>query len=191
MTPGRPRSEQARSAALAAALRLVQRDGYPAVTIKAIAAEAGIGRQTVYRWWPTKADVLLDAVADAAADQAEPAASADASGDLRAMLRATFALTGVAGPVIAGLMAEATHDSAFAARLQGRLLAPRRAVLRAILVRGQRAGQFGQGVSPDLAVDLVFGTMWYRVLSGHAPVDQRLADELSTAVVSLLNRSAD
>jgi AcrR family transcriptional regulator len=183
---GRPRSEHARSAALAAAVALVERDGYPAVTVKGIAEAAGIGRQTVYRWWPTKADVLLEAVIEISAEHAEPDPTGDAVADLRTMLRATFALTGRAGPVIAGLMAEATHDRAFAERLQERLLARRRAVLRAILAAGQHAGQLGHGIPLDLAVDLVFGTMWYRVLSGHAPVDQHLADQLSTTVSTLL-----
>ena len=60
--------------------------------------------------------------------------------------------------------------------------------MREILAAGQQAGTFGHGASLELVVDLVWGTMWYRILSGHAPVDERLAEELADAVVRLLGR---
>lgn len=183
--PGRPRSEQARAAVLAAALHLVARDGYPAVTVKGIAAEAGVGRQTVYRWWPTKADVVLEAVVDLAARAASPEASDDAVDDIHRALRANFALR-IGQPAISGLMAEATHDREFAVRLQEQLLAPRRRFLRDLLTSGQARGQLGTGTDVDLVVDVVFGVMWYRVLSGHAPVDMALADQLADTVGTLL-----
>ena len=174
-TLGRPRSEQARRAVLDAALRLVDRDGYGSVTIKGIAEEAGVGRQTVYRWWTSKAAILLEAVAEQ---------------DLRTLLRLTYALTQTAGPVIAGLMADATHDPEFLGVLQDGLLAPRRKVVRDILERGQRSGQFGADTDLALVTDLVWGTMWYRIQSKHAPVDAALADDLTKAVVRLLGPAA-
>jgi AcrR family transcriptional regulator len=183
--PGRPRSAEVRTTVLAAALGLVERDGYPAVTMKAIAEAAGVGRQTVYRWWPTKADVVLEALVDLAERRSRPARTGRAVADLCATLRATFAQVG-ARPAMTGLMAEATHDRGFAARLQAQLLAPRRAVVREILAAGQASGQLGAGVGLDLATDIVFGVMWYRVLSGHAPVDQGLADDLTATVTRLL-----
>lgn len=182
---GRPRSEQAKDAVLAAALQLVARDGYPDVTIKAIATAAGVGRQTVYRWWPTKADVVLDAVVDLATRISTPAPTGDALDDVRRTLHATFT-TEQARRAIIGLMAEATHDEAFAQRFQLLLLAPRRAVVRDLLRTGQRAGQVGDGYDIDLAVDIVFGVMWYRVLSGHAPVNVALADQLTDTLGRLL-----
>lgn len=183
--PGRPRSERARSAVLDAALRLVARDGYPAATIKDIAAEAGVGRQTVYRWWQTKADILLEAVVELSIRETEPPTTGDAVADLRAILHATFAQRG-ALPTITGLMAESTHDPEFADRLQERLLARRRRIVRAILAAGQESGQLGTGIDLDLAVDIVFGVMWYRALSGHAVIDGHLADELTDTVTRLM-----
>ncbi|HVV18142.1 MAG TPA: TetR/AcrR family transcriptional regulator [Pseudonocardiaceae bacterium] len=182
---GRPRSEHAREAILGATLRLVARDGYPAVTIKGIAAAAGVGRQTVYRWWPTKADVVLDAVVDLAARTSQPEPHGEALADVRRTLRATFSQQ-IAGPAITGLMAEATHDPEFAGKFQRLLLAPRRKVVRDLIVAGQERGQLGSGYDIDLAVDLVFGIMWYRVLSGHAPVDPALADQLTDTLARLL-----
>lgn len=186
-TPGRPRSEQARRAVLDAALRLARRDGYTAVTIKGIAEEAGVGRQTVYRWWTSKAAILLEAVGELARDAARPEPTGDAERDLRRLLRATFDLTRDAGPVVASLMADATHDPEFLDLLQQGLLAPRRKVVHDILEHGQRTGQLGEGFDLALVTDMIWGTMWYRIQSRHAPVDARLADDLTDAVVHLLS----
>ncbi|HEY3867319.1 MAG TPA: TetR/AcrR family transcriptional regulator [Actinocrinis sp.] len=184
---GRPRSEEAHRAILDAALRLTADEGYQAVTIKGIAEAAGVGRQTIYRWWPTKGAIVLEAVRSIARQAAEPEPTGDAVADLRALLRATFALnSSVAGPAISGLMAESTGDPRFAALLQEQLLAPRRAVVRGILERGQEAGQLGRATGLDLVVDTVWGTMWYRTLSKHRPVDAALADDVTEAVVRML-----
>ena len=184
--PGRPRSEPARRAVLDAALRLVRRDGYPAVTIKGIAEEAGVGRQTVYRWWDSKAAILLEAIIDFALPIVMPEQTADPVHDLRETLRGSFRLSPVAGPIISGLMADATHDSAVMDQLQTELLAKRRATVRELLERAQRDGLVGKGADLDLVTDMVWGTMWYRVLSRHAPVDEALADEVTEAVLRLL-----
>lgn len=188
---GRPRSEQARRAILDTAVRLTMCDGYQAVTIKGIAEEAGVGRQTIYRWWTTKAALVLEAVGELAERAGRPALTGNAEHDLRALLRASFQLAPTAGPAISGMMADAQRDPEFGEVLQEGLLAPRRSIVREILAAGQRNGQFGGAVSLDLAVDLVWGTMWYRVLSGHAPVDERLAEELSDAIVRLLGRPGE
>ncbi len=187
-TLGRPRSEESRRAILDTTLRLTVRDGYQALTIKAVAQEAGVGRQTIYRWWPTKAALVLEAIRELAERAARPEPTGDAVHDLRALLRASFRLAPSVGSAISGMMAEAQHDPEFAEVLQQGLLAPRREIVRAILADGQRAGQLGRDTSLDLAVDLVWGTMWYRTLSRHAPVDERLAEELSEAVFRLLGR---
>jgi AcrR family transcriptional regulator len=183
---GRPRSEPARRAVLDAALRLVGRDGYQAVTIKGIAEEAGVGRQTVYRWWSSKAAILLEAVIDLARPIAQPEPTGDPVRDLRQILRGSFRLSPVAGPIISGLMADATNDPEFLDQLQSELLARRRALIRTTLERAQRDGLAGDGADLDLVTDMIWGTMWYRVLSRHAPVDEALADELTAAVVRLL-----
>jgi AcrR family transcriptional regulator len=185
-TLGRPRSEPARRAVLDAALRLVARDGYRAVTIKGIAEEAGVGRQTVYRWWTSKGAILLEAIIELARPMAQPEPTEDAVHDLRQVLRGSFRLSPVAGPIISGLMADATHDPEFLEQLQTDLLARRRALVTSTLERGQRTGQLGKGADLALVTDMIWGTMWYRILSRHAPVDEALADELTEAIVALL-----
>src|SRR5260221_14491515 len=90
--PGRKRSEESRRAILVAALALFSERGYGAVSIEGIAARAGVGKQTIYRWWPSKADVLLEA----AAEKADLHVRLDDHGsyvaDLRAFLADSFAL---------------------------------------------------------------------------------------------------
>src|SRR4029453_6092859 len=100
VTRGRPRDEDARRAVLDAALRLCGRDGYDALTVKGIAGAAGVGRQTVYRWWPAKSAVLMEALRDLTARVADRVAvSGDALDDVRLVLRLTFrALREVSGP---------------------------------------------------------------------------------------------
>lgn len=190
VTRGRPRSEDARRAILRAALELCARDGYADVTMKGIATEAGVGRQTVYRWWPTKADVLMEALRDMASQYLESVVlSGEALADVRLVLGLTFhTLRDVTGPAITGLMADAQHDPKLSDRLQSTVIEPRRRMLHDILVGGIERGELLDSVDPALVVDLLFGTMWYRLLSHHAPVDDQLADELTDVVVRLIGR---
>lgn len=188
---GRPRSETARRAVLDAALQLCQRDGFQGLTIKAIAETAGVGRQTVYRWWPTKEAVLLDALRDVGLRESRRLApdSGDTLLDVENLLATTFALTQqLTGKAIVGLMAEAQHDPGLSARLQGTVIGPRRQALREILARGVERGDLSDAEVPlDLAVDFAFGTMWYRLLSRHAPVDADLAGQLTAALRRMLS----
>ena len=186
-TRGRPRSEQARLSVLEAALRLCLRDGYTDVTIKGIADEAGVGRQTVYRWWPTKGEVLLEALTDLAARRTtDDAPTGDVLADLARFLRATFELAdGVVGRAMVGVMAEAQENPELARRLST-LIDVRRQALRALLANGVAAGRFRELVPLDLVVDLVFGAMWYRMLNRHGPIDDALAESLVDVVRRLL-----
>lgn len=187
-TRGRPRSEEARQSVLEAALRLCHEHGYSNLTMKGIADAAGVGRQTVYRWWPAKSDVLFEALAELIADRVriEPD-TGDALADLREHLRVTFDAQQLAAPPLVGLMAEAQRDERVAAQLQSQILAPRRAVLRDVLQRGVDRGQLSPSTDLGLVVELIFGTMWYRLLSRHAPVDPTLADQLTTIARHLLS----
>ncbi|OIV35685.1 TetR family transcriptional regulator [Mangrovactinospora gilvigrisea] len=188
---GRPRSQEARRAVLDAALRLCQEDGYQELTIKGIADTAGVGRQTVYRWWHTKADILVEALVDLRRrfpDGLFPD-TGDTLRDVETLLESTFALTrSSTGRAITGLMADAQSDGRLSAVLREEVIGPRRAHLRGILERGVERGELAQQppVSLDLAVDFAFGTMWYRLLDRHGPVDEALAAEITAGLSKLL-----
>jgi hypothetical protein len=107
--------------------------------------------------------------------------------DVHTILQATFRLLrDVTGKAISGLMADAQHDAALSERLQSTVIGPRRDALRKVLEDGVADGRLTRDVDPGLVVDLVFGTMWYRLLSRHAPVDDQLATDLVDTVGRLL-----
>jgi AcrR family transcriptional regulator len=188
---GRPRSEEAKRAILDTALRLCERDGYQQVTIKAIADDAGVGRQTVYRWWPDKAQVLLDALIGLRERELPRRVweTDDPLRDVRNLLEVTFALTQeITGKALVGLLAEAQDDPGLSRRLQETVIGPRRDALRDILRRGVDMGALTETVPLPLVVDFAFGTMWYRLLHRHAPVDAELAREITDAIALMLAR---
>jgi AcrR family transcriptional regulator len=182
-TPGRPRSESARRAILDAAKTLAVRDGYTAVTIKGIADAAGVGRQTVYRWWPTRGAVLLEALAEVGAAHVLPPPTGDPRADLRRFLDDTFALAAEApvANVLLGLTADAVADPELSAARRG-YIAGRRALLREAL---ERCGE-DWPVPVDTLVDMVFGAMWYRLMNEHAPVGPALTEELLAAMDAMV-----
>ncbi|NKY27855.1 TetR/AcrR family transcriptional regulator [Nocardia gamkensis] len=191
-TRGRPRSEDTRRAILRAALELSARDGYQDLTIKAIADAAGAGRQTVYRWWPDKASVLMEALVGLAEENPAllgHAESADVLAEVESLLTATYELAReLTGQALVGLMADAQRDPVLSKRLQETVIGPRRATLRTLLRRGVDNGEFTEVVPLDLVVDFAFGAMWYRLLSRHAPVDGALAREVTAGVAAMLGR---
>src|SRR5438067_3025385 len=144
-SPGRPRSEEVRRAVLTAAVRLVEHDGYGAVTMEGIARSAGVSKQTVYRWWPAKADIVLEALNEGA----ETVAPADFTGSLEPDLR-TFvrrSVTGATGrtrPLLSALMADAQLDPDFAESFRHGFLARRRKVLRGLLEDARERGELAE-----------------------------------------------
>jgi AcrR family transcriptional regulator len=179
--PGRKRSEEARRAILAAALELTAESGYAALTIEGIAARSGTGKQTIYRWWPSKDDVLLEAGAAKAELHVPVADQGSFRADLRAFLAASFALGGKPplSDLLRALMARAQIDEAFGERFRASFLRRRRDSLAVILERARERGELPAGVSPGTVTDVVFGVIWYRLLATREPLDERLADELA------------
>jgi AcrR family transcriptional regulator len=184
--PGRPRSEEARQRILAAALAELEEKGYAALTTEGIAARAGVGKQTIYRWWKSKADVVLDGLPDLAAHRIPVPDEGSLGADLERFLVDTFAERGQR-PVLVGLMAQALLDPAFAAQFRDRFLFSRRAVLRGILTRARDRGEIPDGTDSDtgieLLIDVVYGVLWYRLLLDHAPLDEESGRRLAALVV--------
>jgi AcrR family transcriptional regulator len=153
--PGRPRSDDAKRAILEAAFTLTHERGYENVTAQMIAEAAGAGKQTLYRWWDSKAAIVLDALAEhGRVDIDAQQQRAIEHGDLEAFLITTFrALTRV-GPTLRHLMAEAQRDSVLRAALLERLIEPRRQTLRKLLavrITGSRHGGVRRALVPHAA----------------------------------------
>jgi AcrR family transcriptional regulator len=178
--PGRKRSEESRQAILAAAAELTAEIGYAGLTIEGIAARSGAGKQTIYRWWPSKADVLLDALATKA-DLHIPIPDEGAyEADLRAFLAATFALGSRPQVVelLRALMAEAQINAPFGERFRAGFLQRRRDALGVLVDRASTRGDLPPDPRAGTIADIVFGVIWYRVLARREPVDDGLVEEL-------------
>lgn len=163
-----------------AAENLLVECGYASVTIDGIAARAGVGKQTIYRWWPTKADVILEVTAgrDEFAVPVEDLGSY--AKDLRMFLTRAFTMaSGVhTAELLRGLMVESQLRADFGERFRTTFLEPRRDAFAEIVLRAGARGDPPQGLSPDTASDIVFGTLWYRLLTARQEVSMELIDDL-------------
>ncbi|MFE2352093.1 TetR/AcrR family transcriptional regulator [Kitasatospora cineracea] len=181
---GRRRSEESRRAILSAAYELLAESGYARLTVEGIAARAGTGKQTLYRWWPGRADVLLEAVTAYARQHIPLPDTGDHAADLHAFLAATFAAaTPPTTDALRALMAEAQIDPAFGERFHDTLLRPRREALGTLLARAHAAGALAPHLTPATAAELAFGLLWYRLLATHEPLDEQLATLLTRTLL--------
>jgi len=184
---GRPRSEEAHDAILNAARDLLNEKGGSAPTIEAIARRAGVGKPTIYRRWPSAADIVLEALLRQAETDIPVPAEASTREMFRGFLRRSMiAAAGPDGAHLRFLLAHAQMDDGFRERFRDRFTAKRRATLMSILTRPAERGETRPRINPDAAADIVFGVMWYRLLVGHAPLDEALADELTDLVMDLI-----
>lgn len=173
------RSEDARRAVLEAADDLLVEKGFAGVTVEGIAAAAGVSKQTIYRWWNTKTDVLLDTFLDDAAELAS-ADRGDLAEDLRTHLRrlARFLGREDAGAVFRALIGHAQHDAAFALTLRTRYLDEQRRRDRLPLDRAVSRGELPPDFDVPAAVDRLVGPLYHRVLITGDPVDDAFVDSV-------------
>jgi AcrR family transcriptional regulator len=173
---GRPRSQQAHRAILTAAAELLLARGLSAVSMDAVAERAGVSKATIYRWWPTKETLALDALyTEWATARPSPRDTGSLRGDLLSLLRPWAKLAGSRpyGRVIAALLTEAHSDPVFAEEYRNRVVGPRRDQARAIFSRAVERGEIPQEIKVDVALDLLFGALYHRLLHGHAPLTDR------------------
>ncbi|MFC9338477.1 TetR/AcrR family transcriptional regulator [Streptomyces sp. NPDC057020] len=183
------RSERSRRAIFDAALALVSEAGYAKTTIEGIAARAGVGKQTIYRWWPSKAAVLLDAFLDLAS-RANEALGGDAdseipdtgdlAADLRYVLRAT--VDEMNDPAFdaptRALAAEGIVDPELGARFTEALLEPQLQYYVRRIEAAQAAGDVDPGIDPRIALELLVGPLHHRWLHRTLPLTHAYADSL-------------
>jgi AcrR family transcriptional regulator len=178
------RDENARVAVLHAADDLLVERGFAGVTIEGIAARAGVAKQTIYRWWPSKVDILLDTLIDDASHQLTIPDTSSAVESTRRYLRSLtrFLTKEPAGKVLLALIGEAQHDPETARIFHQRYLDPRRQSERAMLKRGVTSGELSTALDIDAALDALCGPILYRALTGaripRTFIDTLIADNL-------------
>ena len=184
MTPPNPnrRNDASRRAIVTAALDLVGEVGYGKLSIEGIAARAGVGKQTIYRWWPSKAAVLFDAVLALAEGAEGETADLPDTGDLEADLKRVFraTLNELDDPrydaAMRALATEIPRDPALAADYAERLDKPLTRVKRDRLRRAQAAGQVAADLDLDIAVEMLWGPLRTRWLQRDGPLTPAFSD---------------
>jgi AcrR family transcriptional regulator len=174
------RSESARRAILHAADDLLVELGFAGVTVEGIAARAGVGKQTIYRWWRSKVEVLLDCLLEDTAEELPLPDTGHVDKDLRLRLRqiSMFLTRSDAGQVLRALVGEAQHDEAMASAFRTRYLRVSRDRDRSILERGVERGELPAGLDLNAVLDQLVGPVYYRVLVTGERVDQRFTEDL-------------
>ncbi len=170
---------------LSAAGKILSEQGYAGLTMERVASLSGIAKTTLYRRWPTKADLCKHLYLDAAERLVPDPDTGNVADDLKRIARAVVQLQArtVAGEAFIGLITEAhahpeTHNSfvEFAER--------RREITRKVLKRGMDRGQLRRGVDIDLVIDALGGAVTFRLLQGHAPLNGKFANDIVNLVLS-------
>ncbi|WP_405899314.1 TetR/AcrR family transcriptional regulator [Streptomyces sp. NBC_00727] len=158
------RSESSRRATLDAALDLCTERGYGRVTIEAIAARAGVSKKTIYRWWPSKSAVLLEAFTEMLVSATPFVDTGDIARDMRTHLTGAVNVLAVPpyGPAYAGILSELHHDDQLAETVRTQLIEPRFNEAVGRLRSAQEQGQIPPDADLDLAVEMLYGPLYYR-----------------------------
>ena len=190
-SPGRPRSERARLAILDAAADLLAESGLSGTTIEAIAARAGVSKVTIYRWWPNRGAVAVDAFFHRHEATIQFGDSGDVAQDLIEQVEALIgAFRGGPGRIVAELIGAAQSDPTLAAGVRDRWVIPRRAATKAVFQRAVERGQMRAGLDPDVVLDQIYGAVYFRVMIGHQALRETLAQELVDNILEGVRPSA-
>jgi AcrR family transcriptional regulator len=182
MSPAAPdparRNERSRQAILAAAVALIGELGYEQVSIEAIARRAGVGKQTIYRWWPSKGAVLLEALDDRLATVVDFPDTGDIVEDLRTQMKGVTELLGSTqvGPLYQGLIAAAQGDSALSRAHIEQVIAPATVAGRERLARAQERGEMRADADIQALIDMLYGAIYYRLLLHTRPLEPQQID---------------
>jgi AcrR family transcriptional regulator len=189
--PGRPRDEEVRRRILNSAAQLLEDRCFEEITVDSIAEASGAGKATIYRWWPNKAAVLIEAFRERIARELPFPDSGDFRQDVRQMLRnfTEIIYKGRRGKVFRSFIAGAQADPEIAKAYREIWIAPRRAEARKLFERHIAQGVADGGLDPDLAVEMVFSPLYYRLLTGWGEITPEYLDSLvDTALRGYLAR---
>lgn len=176
---GRPRSAKVHRAILETALRQVAAVGFRAVSVESIAAEAGVGKPTIYRRWPNKAAVVMDAFLMKLEPGTVFPAKERAIDSLRLqMLSQVKAFRGDFGGLIKALLGEAQFDPEMADAFRERWIMPRRRKLRTVIEEAMRQGDLRKDIDPELALDMLYAPIYYRLQIGSGPLSDSFVNGL-------------
>lgn len=181
---GRPRSEASKIAILNATIDLLEETGYSALTIESIAAHAGVGKATIYRWWSNKAFLVLDAFFMTT----EPHLYFLEKTSIRENFRQQLydlakVLNGMLGRTVVALVAESGEDSEIAQAFYTYFLVPRRKDAKLVLERAINQGEIQNTINLDVVLDMLYGPVYFRILIYKKKLDAKFIDTLVNLVM--------
>jgi AcrR family transcriptional regulator len=186
---GRPRSEERRDAVLKAAMELMQEDDLRRASIDRISARSGVSTATIYKWWPNRTAVAIDAFLHQMMADAPVPDTGSAAEDFRLALRGVMRFhSSPLGAIYAQLVGESQFYPTERERLRTHLVNVRRAALRKIWDRGVARGELDPNVDPEVALGLIFGAAMYRRATGHGGLTPVDADTIVATAMRALAR---
>jgi AcrR family transcriptional regulator len=190
--PGRPRSEASRKSILHSTLKLLRHHGGLAeLSIEAIAADANVGKTTVYRWWPTKAALVADAFFAGSEEELQFPNTGSVQRDMSLQMRRVIRIfRSERGKVVAALLAGGQSDPELLEAFRERFLWPKRRQAYQTLQRGIDRGELPAGSDLDLILDSLYGPIYMRFLIRHDKLEETFADEICGVVLQGLKRQS-
>jgi AcrR family transcriptional regulator len=188
---GRPRSEEARLAVLAAAYELLTTHGPGRLTIEAVASKAGVGKPTIYRYWPNARALEMAAMLEQPTPDTNVQVGQSALADLQMQLEKVVGIFAEKrGRQMAQMIAASEKDSELSKQFRNTVILRCREEGRAILERAILDRHVRSDMSIEVALDMIYGPLFYRLLVGHAPLDTQFAKDLvATALAGLVLKS--
>lgn len=183
MPRGRSRDEDARQRVLDAAFELVGANDPGQVSINDIAATAEVAKQTIYRWWPSRTAVILDALVVGTMKATPFRETDDIRADFEAHLRTVIRLfNSPTGRIVREMLAEAQADTTIADEFRERFWQPRRDLSANRLTRGIELGQIRGDIDHEIVLDAIYGPLWTRLMIGHLPLSSVHAAKITSAI---------
>jgi AcrR family transcriptional regulator len=183
--PGRPRSEHARRAILRSTLRMLQHTGFSELTIEAIAADAEVSKATVYRWWPNKGALVVDAFASGTESKLHFPDTGSVFQDVSLQMRQVVAIfRSPRGKIVAALLGAGQSDPELLEAFRARFLRPRRQEAYRTLRRGIERGELPRDLDLDLTLDILYGAIYMRFLIRHDELSPRYVEQVCALVLS-------
>jgi AcrR family transcriptional regulator len=184
--PGRPRCERARQAILSSTLQFLEakENGFSDLTIEHVAAEAGVSKATVYRWWPNKAALVADAFASSVTQKLRFPDTGSISQDMSQQMRQLVKiLRSRRGHILSIILGAGQSDKILIGAFRERFLVPRRAEAYSTLRRGMVRGELPADIDLDLILDALYGPLYMRFLIGHDTLTPEFVDQLCGLVL--------
>jgi AcrR family transcriptional regulator len=181
---GRQRSSESEEAILKATLQLLKEKPLRDITVDAIARKAGVGKMTIYKWWPSKAYVALDAFRKKMNRVVVMPDTGDTEKDLAELLYSIMSFyISPTGRIFSQFLAESQSDPEFAALFREHFLKPRRESAGAFLDRAMKQGVIDRTLNREILLDLIFGPMVFRLMAGHAPLNRAESDAMISTLL--------